>query len=367
MILTENSMINNNFSDVEECTGDPFEYISNASYACAYMEAQINFSAICAEYAYLRENGVEAICEANIIVSIFTAIKNAIVKTFNAIASFFKSIFSKSTSSASSSKKKLNTTNSNVDIDLKGFKYINLNLDAAELKSLFSSVANIDDAMAEFNMVFDALDGTGNNGLSQDIVNKLNLVSSDDVKQLIIQSEDEAKEKIAEYDDIILMMRNLGNSTQDPDKLIASLKENDMCDCKLLVFNKCNSKEMQQFAKSELAKVEDLQKIASDAFNESKKILANYKKRVEDTEKLCVNALKNTSSMDEEHKKIATDLTHTVASLLNKIISKSDTLLIEANTFAGKILTMQSVTLSKLIAKITTLAAANDLKKSLNK
>lgn len=364
MILTENSIINNNLGAVEECTGDPFEYILNASYDCAYMEAQINLSAICSEYAYLRENGVEAICEANIIVSIFTAIKNAIVKTFNAIASFFKSICTKSASSTNNIKKKLNTIDSNNsadDIDLEGFTYIQYNISSNFPRIYFSDVINIDDYIDEVTRSMD------------EIVRSLK--DSEEPRRLAAKSpylKQQIKDGRAELDQAIHNMndgideykeifKNIESAeAKDPQEYITILKDNNICRCELRVFNKCKAKEVLTFAKSQTDKYKNMEKVLHDGFEKSKTCLDTYKKQVDMAEKAALQLLSEISDIDDADKNCISGFITALAHSLNSMISSCDYMVTEFNRLVGKILSHQLLVLSNLTQKITTLAAAND-------
>ena len=358
MILTENSIINNNLSAVEECTGDPFEYISNASYACAYMEAQINFSAICAEYAYLRENGVEAICEANIIVSIFTAIKNAIVKTFNAIASFFKSICTKSASSTNNIKKKLNTIDSNNsadDIDLEGFTYIQYNISSNFPRIYFSDVTNIDDYVDEVTHQMDIITRT-----IKDSSNPRLLVKSPFIKQEIKEAKDELNQilnnlnvGLNEYKEVF---KNIESAeAKDPQEYITVLKDNNICRCELHVFNKCKAKEVLAFAKSQTDKYKNMEKVLHDGFEKSKTCLDKYKKQVDMAETAALQLLSEVSSNIDDNTKYISNFITTMASAMNSLISGCDYMVTEFNRLVGKIISHQLLVLSNLTQKITTL------------
>ena len=363
MILTENSIINNNLGAVEECTGDPFEYILNASYDCAYMEAQINLSAICSEYAYLRENGVEAICEANIIVSIFTAIKNAIVKTFNAIASFFKSICTKSASSTNNIKKKINTIDSNNsadDIDLEGFTYIQYNISSNFPRIYFSDVINIDDYIDEVTHQMDIITRTVKDSSNQYLMAKSPFLKQEikEGRAEIDQAVHAMSDDINEYKEIF---KNIESAeAKDPQEYITVLKDNNICRCELRVFNKCKAKEVLAFAKSQTNKYKNMEKVLHDGFEKSKTCLDKYKKQVDMAEKAALQLLSETSGIDDADKNCISGFITALAHSLNSMISSCDYMVTEFNRLVGKILSHQLLVLSNLTQKITTLAAAND-------
>lgn len=115
------------FSLVNDISGNPFEYMVGAAYECNIIEQKINMYAICEEYSYLKEYGeVQPIHEANIIITIFTAIKNAIVSVFKKICEFFKSIFSKAEETTTEIKKNTETINKKKDQQIKNPKEIDI-------------------------------------------------------------------------------------------------------------------------------------------------------------------------------------------------------------------------------------------------
>lgn len=88
---------------------DPLDYITNFAYECALTESKINLNAMCLEYSYLRENGgteLTPIQEANVISTIFQAIKNAISTAFKKVCEFFKGLFKKNSDDVKEIKKK---------------------------------------------------------------------------------------------------------------------------------------------------------------------------------------------------------------------------------------------------------------------
>lgn len=138
--IAENMNMNlNAYNDIQ---GSPFEYMIGAAYECAFMQNQINLMAMCEEYNYLRENGtVEPIHEANIVVKIFSAIKNAIATVFRKICEFFKSIFSRSNSTSDDIKKKNNIINNNKSKKIEHFELSYIEVD--DLDEIANSLGDI--------------------------------------------------------------------------------------------------------------------------------------------------------------------------------------------------------------------------------
>lgn len=79
---------------VDECAGDPFEFLTGAYYESELNMMNINQAVMVCEYTYLKENGTEMIYEANVITSMFSKIGSKIKQAWQKICEFFKSIFS---------------------------------------------------------------------------------------------------------------------------------------------------------------------------------------------------------------------------------------------------------------------------------
>ena len=78
---------------VEECAGDPFEFLTAAYYESQLDMVNINQAIMVCEYAYLKENGQEMVYEANVVTSMFKKIGEKIKAAWKKICQFFKSIF----------------------------------------------------------------------------------------------------------------------------------------------------------------------------------------------------------------------------------------------------------------------------------
>lgn len=79
---------------VEECAGDPFEFLTGAYYESEMNMTHINQAVMVCEYTYLKETGNEMIFEANVVTNMFKNIGEGIKRAWKKICEFFKSIFS---------------------------------------------------------------------------------------------------------------------------------------------------------------------------------------------------------------------------------------------------------------------------------
>lgn len=78
---------------VEECAGDPFEFLTGAYYESELNMMHINQAVMVCEYTYLKENGTEMVYEANVVSNMFSKIGSKIKEAWKKICAFFKSIF----------------------------------------------------------------------------------------------------------------------------------------------------------------------------------------------------------------------------------------------------------------------------------
>lgn len=116
---------------VDECAGDPFEFLTAAYYESDMNMMKINQAIMCCEYAYLKGNGSEMIYESNVVTSMFKKIGDGIKKAWHKICEFFKSIFNWLDSAIRSDKKfvekyekKIKDIKGSVDIGkFKGYTY----------------------------------------------------------------------------------------------------------------------------------------------------------------------------------------------------------------------------------------------------
>ena len=116
---------------VEECAGDPFEFLTAAYYESDMNMMKINQAIMVCEYAYLKENGTEMVYESNVVTSMFRNIGEGIKKAWRKICEFFKSIFSWLENAIRSDKKfvekyekKIKDITGSVNIgDFKGYSY----------------------------------------------------------------------------------------------------------------------------------------------------------------------------------------------------------------------------------------------------
>lgn len=116
---------------VDECAGDPFEFLTAAYYESDMNMMKINQAIMVCEYAYLKENGSEMVYESNVVTSMFHNIGEGIKKAWRKICEFFKSIFSWLENAIRSDKKfvekyekKIKDIKGTVDIGkFKGYSY----------------------------------------------------------------------------------------------------------------------------------------------------------------------------------------------------------------------------------------------------
>lgn len=352
---------------IEDITGDPFEYMIHATYECAYMEGQINLNAICAEYNYLRENGVEAIGESNIIVSIFTAIKNAIVKAFTAIKSFFQSIFNKSgeaiadtteeikqaktqTATASSNTKsadtakKVTTAPSKPKDDLLDFgNYVYCELSNLANKVLDKySAADCSNDLKGFVQEYDtyaySLRGNGEHKIPS-------AKESKGISKALTDKVDATIGKLQPMKDELADLLNALNSTAtedlksiDPSCVKEITKESygnvvALCDAGITKATACRT----TFEKS---------------YKETKATLDKYTKIVDEAEKKALETIKQiTAGQNANNKHIRDNATSDMASALNKCINLSDSTLIQVNSVLGKIVVRQTQVSKALLTK----------------
>ena len=78
---------------VEECAGDPFEFLTAAYYESQLDMVTINQAIMVCEYAYLKENGQEMVYEANVVTKMFSTVGEKIKEAWKKICQFFKSIY----------------------------------------------------------------------------------------------------------------------------------------------------------------------------------------------------------------------------------------------------------------------------------
>lgn len=119
---------------VNECAGDPFEFLTAAYYESQLDMMNINQAIMVCEYAYLKENGQEMVYESNVVSTMFKSLGEKIKGVWKKICEFFKSIFSWLEERVRSDKKfvekyadKVNNIDS-VDIgSFKGYTYASTN------------------------------------------------------------------------------------------------------------------------------------------------------------------------------------------------------------------------------------------------
>ena len=140
---------------VDECAGDPFEFLTAAYYESDMNMLKINQAIMCCEYAYLKENGSEMVYESNVVTSMFKSIGDGIKKAWHKICEFFKGIFSWLENAIRSDKKfvekyekKIKDIKGTVDIgSFKGYTYskstklsANDSSIAANAKAMFAEI-----------------------------------------------------------------------------------------------------------------------------------------------------------------------------------------------------------------------------------
>lgn len=115
---------------VDECAGDPFEFLTGAYYESELNMMNINQAIMVCEYTYLKENGAEMVYEANVITSMFSKIGSKIKQTWQKICEFFKSIFNWLESTVRNDKKfvdkytdKIESISSVTISEFKGYTY----------------------------------------------------------------------------------------------------------------------------------------------------------------------------------------------------------------------------------------------------
>lgn len=118
-----------NLDTVEECAGDPFEFLTAAVYENQLTLQNIDSAIMVCEYAYLKENGTEMIYEENVMTNFFKKVKAMLKKAWDKIVAFFKKIFSWLANIIKSDKKFVEKYEADckkakpVDLDIKGYKY----------------------------------------------------------------------------------------------------------------------------------------------------------------------------------------------------------------------------------------------------
>lgn len=77
---------------VEECAGNPFEFITGVVYESQMMQLQLEHELLIEEYVNSKNGNI--IQESNVIAKFFTTIRNILHKIWEKICAFFKKIFS---------------------------------------------------------------------------------------------------------------------------------------------------------------------------------------------------------------------------------------------------------------------------------
>lgn len=108
----------NDFINIDEISGNPFEYMIRNVYENQMIIADMNLHIMSEEYTYLKKYGDEPVFigEGGIISTIFGGLFKLLANAFKAICSFFKNIFSKNKSTIESTSKdiKANTNKNHI-------------------------------------------------------------------------------------------------------------------------------------------------------------------------------------------------------------------------------------------------------------
>lgn len=118
-----------NLDTVEECAGDPFEFLTAAVYENQLTLQNIDSAIMVCEYAYLRENGTEMIYEENVITNFFKRVRTMLKKAWDKIVAFFKKIFNWLSATVRNDKSFVKKYEDKcksahpVDLDIKGYDY----------------------------------------------------------------------------------------------------------------------------------------------------------------------------------------------------------------------------------------------------
>ncbi len=344
--------------EINDITGDPFEYILSASYECALMESEINLTAIQMEYSYLREYGIEPIAEANVISTIFSAIKNAIVAAFKRIAEFFKNIFSSSETAISEQKKdiaKADNAESNTSaaptlafekkdpdkINLHGYTYYNFTQVSNNLVKLFPDVICVDGIkqyIAEYQDYINSIEDPDRDALAKNTNNDAKEFEEKKINPLI-GSIQKAKDSIKQTSQAIL--------NSDDNKNIKDIQVTE--------FNECSFKAIISLCKKDVASVSAVRNEFKATFQKTKDILTKYKKIVEDAEKRATDMIahitnKGSNVANNVKGNAMSRAISNMASSLNKVINLSDSALIDLNGSLGKIV-MRQIRISNSLLK----------------
>ena len=115
---------------IEECVGDPFEFLSGVYYESELNMTKIDQAIMVCEYTYLKETGTEMVYEANVVKTMFQKVQDGVKKAWNKICAFFKGVFTWLESAVRSDKKfvekygpKIKEIGSVEIKDFKGFTY----------------------------------------------------------------------------------------------------------------------------------------------------------------------------------------------------------------------------------------------------
>lgn len=331
---------------INDITGDPFEYILRASYECALMESEINLTAIQMEYSYLREYGIEPIAEANVISTVFNAIKNAIVTAFKRIAEFFKNIFSSSETAISEQKKEIDKAESGKPaapsattekkdpdkINLHGYTYYNLTPVSNNLVKLFPNVVCVDGIkqyIAEYQDYINSIEDPDRDALAKNTNNDAKEFEDKKINPLL-GSIQKAKDEIKQATQAIL--------NSDDNKNIKDIQVTE--------FNECSFKAIISLCKKDIASVSAVRNEFKATFQKTKDTLTKYKKIVEDAEKRATDMIahitnKGSNVAANVKSNAMSRAISNMASSLNKVINLSDSALIDLNGSLGKIVMRQ--------------------------
>lgn len=341
---------------IDDINTNPFEYMLYASYECAMMEQEINLTAISMEYSYLRETGIEPIAESNIITTIFSAIKNAIVEAFRKIAAFFKKIFSSSEEAIAEQKKKIDNAESDSKkstpkpeqpkkdpdkINLHGYVYYNLEGVNANLIKLFPEIVcvnGIKQYISEYQDYINDIDDPDSDALAKNTVNDAKDFEEKKINPLI-GSIQKAKDDIKNTMQSVLNTDNIAN----------------VSGVKTTTYNECSFKGIISICKKDTASVAAIKNEFKATFQKTKDTLAKYKKIVEETEKRAVDMLahinnKGSNVANNVKSNAMSRAISSMASALNKTINLSDATLIDLNSSLGKILMSQIRISNSLLA-----------------
>lgn len=354
-----------NLDMYDDIQGSPFEYMIGAAYECTFMQNQINLMAMCEEYNYLKENGtVEPIHEANIVVKIFSAIKNAIVTVFRKICEFFKSIFSRSNSTSDDIKKKTNVINSN--------KSKKIEREHFELQYI-----EVDD----LNEIADAL-GSISYDMADDVTPAIANVFAEFTKELVDMTPDQRREELKsmnskEYkqleefvkfatDDHITDILKLCGADVPSDVLdiIEKMEKGEAITLKDLPYHVVdinNPATVGDAARQISKSVGNLEKIRASlnkAFNVAKKTLSMAKDAVNKAE-AASNRVLNTLAQQRNDKTLsdATKIISEAAKYANIALNFIDKWLVKSENVLAKLITEQMNQYNKAATALAGVAA----------